>query len=228
MKIIAVILIIGLISFGVFYINSRKSNSKILEDEIVELGSLVVESRDCGRVIEEAEAFLVKRKDAAEVWNFLGVCQFDIGKFEEAKVSFEKVLSLNPEHEGAKNYLALIKPEPGRTLISQTELNKLQLTRAEFESKIGVSLDDPALTFEKARLFLTDEAPQEVLESAFAVYSSSKSRAQTLEYLKNLFKQFNPTIGENGLSVKLSATKSMDVTLNFPSGQVIFNYTVKK
>jgi len=177
LKITIIILITGLISFGVFYIYTRKSE-KLFEDKVAELGKLIIESRDCSRVIIEAEEFLSKQKDATEIWNLLGVCQFDTGQFDEAKASFEKVLSLDSSHEAAQNYLEQItNASPNEVFVTATEL---PLEKTEFESLLGLNFEG-VLSFQKAV-----RRPSNILEFLVANYTSSGNFASVVLELKEI------------------------------------------
>jgi len=155
--------------------DTDKDHAAIIGAKSSELGKLVFESRDCKKAISEASAFLGMYPQAAQIWNLKGACEFDLGRFDEARASFQKVLVLDPGHEAAKNYLARLDFQPGQVVVSGT---KTSLDRKDFESKLGLNLDG---------IFSSGEAierPANIPEYLSASYVSSKNFSDTVAYLK--------------------------------------------
>lgn len=91
--------------------------------KISELQTLT-KSEDC----EAAAKFSRKDSSDAVAWHWKGICEFESGKYEEAKLSFEQVLVLDSEHQAAKNYLDILS-EGGFIDLAQSGF-----LREEFES----------------------------------------------------------------------------------------------
>ena len=130
----------------------------------------------------QAAAFLESHADALDIWHIKGACEFDLGKFEDAKASFNKVLGLDPKNESAKKYLSLTEPKPGELVVSGTEL---PLSQADFESRLNFKLE--GFTFQKAI-----KKPASIPEYFLADYTSGQNFDATVTSLEQ--KLTGPTL----------------------------------
>lgn len=161
---------------------SAEKDQMALQNKITELSNLILKDRNCPKVIDGASAFLKTRSDSQEIWSMLGACQFDMGKFDDAKISFEKVLSVDPENVGAKNYLKQMEFKTGEVVVTGTEI---PFDKGQFELRIGLNFDN-ILTFVKAV-----EKPSNIQEYLLASYTTTKGFDSTISSLKDAFKKAN-------------------------------------
>lgn len=80
----------------------------VSEEKIRELENLIIRERDYEAALKEAQALIKDNPSNIEIWHWEGVAEFQLGKVNEAKQSFEQVLALDPEHKAAQNYLEIL------------------------------------------------------------------------------------------------------------------------
>lgn len=150
----------------------------VVADKVRELDKLILKDRDCARVMEISASFLKTRPGAIEIWHLQGACEFDLGKFDEARASFEKVLTLNPNHEAAKNYMERLNPKPGEIVVTGPVAI---LSRTDFESAIGFELGEKDWQFVQAEKRTGPDSS----EHFSAVYTSTESYGRAVSLLKS-------------------------------------------
>jgi tetratricopeptide (TPR) repeat protein len=181
--VVLLILLALVVSWYPSYQAQRTQKNQIaLDNKIAELNALILEGNNCDKVIEEVTTFLKRNTGSADIWSFLGACQFDLGQFEEAKNSFQKVLSFNPDHEGAKNYLKQMDFKTGEVVVTATEL---PLDKAKLESRLGFNLDG-VLNFERAV-----ERPSNIPEYFLGYYTSTTDVNKVVTLLEKMFRKIN-------------------------------------
>jgi len=121
---------------------------------------------------------LSENGDSAQIWNLLGICQFDMGKFSEAKISFEKVLSLNSSHEGAKNYLEVIEQMTAQGTGTVLAASQIDLNQTDFEAIANLKFVN--LTFNSAF-----EKPANIPKHVVGKYTSNTTFNNTASYISN-------------------------------------------
>ena len=174
------------------YKNGQFQGSKIdLNNEISLLQSLIVNNHDCGQVIQRTTFYISNGVNVPEIWNLLGVCQFDIGKLSEAKVSFQKVLSLEPKNEPAKRYLERLNMSQGAIMVFA---NTDSVNQTQFEKELGLKLGG-VLTF-KGAVKKASNIPEYIL----ATYSSSKNFTDTVSFLSEELKKSNLQLSTSKLA----------------------------
>ena len=185
---------------------SAREAQVALENKITELSNLILKDRNCPKVIDEATAFIKKQGDSEDIWNMLGACQFDLGKFDEARISFQKVLSINPEHVGAQNYLKRMEFKAGEIVVTGTET---PFDKTQFESRMGLNFDS-ILTFVKAV-----EKPSNIPEYLLASYATTKSFNNTVSSLKDVLKKANIdfTLSETNTGAILSSGSAEEIKI---------------
>jgi tetratricopeptide (TPR) repeat protein len=197
-----VILAAALVAVLWWYPKAMEEKQRQRESAVQQLSSRIVTDRDCNAALDEAVAFLQKDSQAAGVWNLKGACEFDLGLFAEARMSFEQVLALNPDHEAAKNYLEQLDFSPGEVVVTAAET---PVSQAEFESRLGLGLNG-ILSFESAV-----KKPSNIPEYALATYSSEASFAGTVAALESELEEaggeFNLSEGE-GEAILASASET--------------------
>lgn len=150
----------------------------VVADKAWELDQLILKDRDCAKVIESSALFLKTHSEAVQIWNLKGVCEFDLGKLDEAKASFEKVLSLDPNSESAKNYLERLNPKPGEIVVTGPVVI---LSQTDFESAVGLTLPEKNFQFIEADMRTASDSS----EHFSAVYRSTESYGRAVSLLKS-------------------------------------------
>lgn len=134
-----------LVAVGIFlFILTRKSDQAMLND-INELQVLTTSSKDYSLCLDKANTAVKKYSSNKDVWQWKALCEFQLGNFPESKLSFEKLLALDPENEVAKNYLKILNS--GSKLI---HVEKDGISQEEVESLAGFKIDPKILRFEQA------------------------------------------------------------------------------
>lgn len=70
-----------------------------------EIDRLILTEHDCDAVLEKTNVLIAREPSSVDAWRLKGACEFDLGKVDDAKQSFDKVLALDPANVVAKNYL---------------------------------------------------------------------------------------------------------------------------
>ena len=180
--VLAFLLLLGFFWYPSYKIRQAEKTKMALGSKENELDQLIVKDHDCSKVVDVATAYLRSNAGSSRVWSALGSCQFDLGKFDDAKVSFQKVLSLDPENVAAKNYLKQMEFKAGEVVVTASET---LFDKTQFESRMGLNFDN-ILTFVKAV-----EKPSSITEYLLASYTSSKSLNDTVSSLKGALKKAN-------------------------------------
>ncbi len=220
--ILSLILVATLAVFGYpkYKIWKETKENLAINEKAFELNRLIVESHDCKKVLAEA-ATLVKIYNKAEpIWIYKGACEFDTMDFAAAKISFQKVLALNPENEVAKNYLAKMEIKPGEIVLSAQEL---PFDQTLYETETGLKFSDPL------HLDKVVSRPASIPLYLTATYSSPKKFDAVVAYLKkilpegyhfNLLRNNTYAIFDKGddgklVIIKVERTSSVIVTVNY-------------
>src|SRR5207253_1850424 len=96
------IIVGGLLWYG----NHRQQEAlRKRQTRIFWLGQLIVKEHNCPEAITEASAYVLEDSGSVEIWKMLGACQFDMGKFADAKVSFDHALAIDSTNVGVQTYL---------------------------------------------------------------------------------------------------------------------------
>ncbi len=147
--ILGVALIIAVAVF-LFLNRNKDEETKQISDKTLALKQTMVEKKCSPEIIAEATKFLEDYPEASDVWVIKGTCEFDLGKFDEAKISFEKVLSLEPNNVSAKNHLELLTQKQGRQVLNDANISQYQISRQDFESRLKITIDPKLLSFKDA------------------------------------------------------------------------------
>src|SRR3989344_3840714 len=114
-KQIIIFLIITTIGAAVFFIVQKPGkqpepspDNTPAEEKLATLQQLVL-AQKCDEALRQASAYVKDHDSAVDIWHMKGVCEHDLGQFDSAKASFQKVLAINPEYDAAKNYLKNLK-----------------------------------------------------------------------------------------------------------------------
>ena len=171
---------LGIVALLFWYPQYRKTKA-VKEAELIgkkayELGRLMrTDPSGCVAVISESEKFLENHKDAVQIWDLKGACEFELGQFAAAKLSFEKVLELDPGHEAAKRSLESLNPPPGQQVVTGPVG---QIDQTQFESTIDVNLGGVL------GLVSAEKRSTDISEHYNATYASSGNYAETVAFLK--------------------------------------------
>ncbi len=173
------IVVIGVFAYGYSIYTTQKTsqNKTSLANDIQKLHSLVL-SRQCSAALTKADIFLLTYPDSKEILTVRAVCQFTLGNSAGAKVSFTKILSLDPQDQPAKNYLAMLNASSTGVIAitgPATPLSKNQL-EAAIKLLLGGNF----------QFLQADEriAPDSSVHIS-GVYISNQTAAKTISLLKN-------------------------------------------
>ena len=196
----SIVLVLFLILAAIFFYPSyskwsAKRAELAVQKSFTNLSRLVLDEHDCPKAITEAKSFLLSNSKATPILSILGACQFDTGSFADAKVTFEKVLSLEPENAAAKNYLKRMEFKDGEVMVTSGEV---PINRLQFESAIGANFDD-VLTFGKAARKISN-----IEQYLLASYTTSEKRADVIAALK-------AKLEATGLPVTVSETDTATI-----------------
>ncbi len=199
---------------------SSQSNQTVLK--MRELDSLILNNHDCTTVITEAQKFLASNPNAEEIWSDLGACQFYLGKFADAKVTFQKVLSLDPQSQTAKIYIGKLTLPPNTVAITgPADL----LTQTELEKTIGFTFGNSFQFGGGEKRVASDKSVH-----ISAVYQSNQSLQSSVSALKNELSSrgivfTTQTIGST--TAVLISSKSSQVILTVTSINKLVQVVVK-
>ncbi|MBE2256624.1 MAG: tetratricopeptide repeat protein [Ignavibacteria bacterium] len=99
-KFINSILILSFLSFGIYIYGCASAETTT--------GKLAYQQKDYAKAEVELKKGLQKNANDGEAWYMLGVSQIELGKYADARASFEKVRSLSPQYsQDAFSYWAL-------------------------------------------------------------------------------------------------------------------------
>src|SRR3989344_3876572 len=180
-KILAGALVVVLVIFGIAYYQYSVYPQKLKKERNSALATvqeaLDRKAGDCTQSLSQLEAYLNKNSKDAEAWAAQGICEFESGKYAEAKKSFEQVLVLDPENKSAKNHLKAIGNDPSKYF----DFNKAQVDQNDFETLLGGPLSAEVLVFSRAlKLPLPDS---KILQYVSAEFTSNQNVAQTASYI---------------------------------------------
>lgn len=210
-----VIVVLALLFF--WYWNNKIQNDKKIQMSVnktsLDLDQLILNSHDCGTVIAEATAFLKTNPNAEHIWVDLGSCQYDMGKFADAKTSFEKAFSLNASDEGVQTYLKKLNATSTNALAVTVVGPATNLLQSEFESTIGFKFPKSYFQFAGADKRV---APDNSLHLS-AVYLSQQSLKNTTSYAKSQLTKAGMTVSEQTIAsstLLLVDSHTSQLTLN--------------
>ena len=224
---LVIVVALALVFLFVKYENLVKKidDPSMAQKKYLELSKLVLEKRDYGTVIKETNTYLAAHPNDEKMLYLNAVSKFDTQKFDEAKLVFQKIISLNPDNKSAKKYLEILASGPNQIIVSEEGLKKLALTKEEFEDIIKVNLDNKILIFSKAQ----HQPENSGYKSIYAVYTFSQKPSEINSYLNKTFGKFNPnSTSSNHLELKLSDKEVLGISIYAQVKQVVFDYTKQK
>jgi len=176
-RIIIALIIAVVIVLAAFYLAKRSAQKldQARGEGLAHIQTALDEDKDCAAVLPEIKAYLGKRPADIDVWHAKGICEFESGKYEEAKQSFERVLALEPDNGAAKNYLSLLNEEGVSRNVSRDGLSQ-----GQFEEVLGFGLP-AAFEFQNAKSFPIEEQ----LKSVSGDYTTALAGGQAVAALKN-------------------------------------------
>jgi tetratricopeptide (TPR) repeat protein len=84
----------------------------------------------------------IKKENSAVTWNKMGITQLQMGKYDEAKKSFEKSIKLDKTYPDAHNNLGVIwymRKKYGKAIKNYKKAIELRETAASFHSNLGTA-----------------------------------------------------------------------------------------
>jgi len=230
-KEILLVISVAVILVGGWFILKRPYAPSLQNQQTLEvIKDTIINKKDCRTALLQLADFLKLNSRYAEAWQFQGVCQFQTGDTASAKVSFEKVLSLDSTMVSAQNYLKLISAgaKPVNTSGSfgaQTDL----------ESKLGFIPDSKILQFQRIPINQSTSINATTTQvSMVGLYSSNKPESEILAYLTKTLSgtsfvvsksKTNTTFTVTSVPGKKSYTISVGKTLPI---QVLITYSGKE
>ena len=180
-KILFAVLIIAALAAAFVYFRASQLDEdrapQLDEDQALnEIKILATNPENCSEAITRADAILKISPSSTEAWHWKGVCTFQLGKYDEAKALFEKVLVLSPDHEAAKNYLDIISSSGDLVAVDD-------LSRSEFEELLAIQIDPQIFDFLGAFSLPPDEVDV-FSEVVLARYSSAASPEEVSQYFE--------------------------------------------
>jgi len=145
--------------------------------------NLIINKKDCVTAMPQLVALTSANPNFVEAIDWQGVCQFQMGKLADAKVTFEKALALDSKNAPAQNYLKIINEMSAGS--SVTVSGGATMSQTQFESILGFTPDKTKFSF--IRLAVVPVST--TTESVAAFYKSSLSEANTTTYFTSRFKQ---------------------------------------
>lgn len=183
--IIGILAIVGIVYFFI----GRPAPSLIPVDE---LQLTVMQEKGYQACLEKAEKALRRDPNNEEIWHWKGVCEFELDLFDQARQSFAKLLSLNPNHPAGQTYSKILN-DPNVIVIPAV----VEKDRTLVESKIDFTLDPGVFTFVKT---IPGGTSSNGLEFVSAIYSTEKTFEETINYLKEELKRQNLSFNLEGAS----------------------------
>ncbi|OGI57090.1 hypothetical protein A3B85_02025 [Candidatus Nomurabacteria bacterium RIFCSPHIGHO2_02_FULL_37_13] len=180
-NITAVVIVLIILMLSVFYAQKMgwifKKSPVSVYSAIAKFQELA-QQKDYDSCITVAEKQIQDNSKNVLAWQWKGICEFESGKYEEAKKSFEQIQILEPDHGAAKNYLELMLK--GDTLIN---LQKDGISRESFET-LSKLIFPVSFDFEGAYTISIDEKT----DSLTGTYVSSIGLEKTKTEIQNSLK----------------------------------------
>ena len=191
------VLILG--GYG-FYHYEVKKEASIVNTELSTLQKLFV-NKKCSEIVTEATTFLENHKDAVDIWNIKASCEYDLGKFADAKISFAKVMALRPDSPTAKKYLGLmVSPDdlPAQSLSSKGLILKNYGDKlpAEFPRNLPLGQIGTVIKSYTEKRTLGHAS----LSHSVFIYTSPDTKDKLDSLMETYFEEANYTITKSSLS----------------------------
>lgn len=136
--VLALLVLFG-IAWGVYKLvyspNVSQPPKALTIDQQLDLQTLLMEKHDYNQVLSQTTTLLKKLPNSVELWLYKGISEFYLSKDAEAKVSFEKVISLDPPNKPAAYYLNILNLSASKD-VSQVDIT----SKDEFEAFIGLPM----------------------------------------------------------------------------------------
>jgi Flp pilus assembly protein TadD len=111
--------------------DSSSSSEDSTYDKAVDL----IEAKDYAAALPLLEQVVAKEPKNADAWNWLGFAQRNLGKLDEAFASYNEALLIDPEHDGANEYL-------GELYLMTGDLDKAEAQLEILDENCSFSCDE--------------------------------------------------------------------------------------
>ncbi len=111
-------------------------------------------NEEAAKKIEEAKQRIVEEERKIEELYNLALSLFQQGKKEEAKKQFQDILSMDPHHIGARNYLKQLEEEEKAKEEPKLEVEEKRITLEEILPEIPKREEVPKVAPKKKKIFL--------------------------------------------------------------------------
>jgi hypothetical protein len=223
-----IVLMAVLVVVILLFVNFSHSGSRLIglkvktvEQLVMDIKAADFQKKDWADCLAQAEPLVKKYPNSIDAWDLKGVCEFQLGKLDAAKKSFETVLAASSTDQIALSYQKLfVDRDSGIALLTA---NTQGVSRSDFEAGLGVRFDPSYMLF---GLAFPVQSPS---GSPFGqMYSGSyvgqKPYADIMKYLKTKFigKSVRITTTKFGSYIESAATSSftygISVFANVASG----------
>lgn len=206
-----------------FFSSLIKLPQDLTSEEIIgNIQQLAINDRNYESSLQLAGDLTQDDPSNADAWHWKGISEFELERYDEAKISFQRVISIDPEHNAAKNYLKILDENSFEATTS--------LSHEEFESLIKINFDQDILTFIDASSTPNDQYTVFIS----AVYESDGLLEDIQDYLEDMIneKGFQAEINDSDDSISIAGIKDKE---NFSATiwkrapiQILIIYTILK
>ncbi len=117
---LALVLTVGLVSAALAAGSTSSSKPSKLDAAEQE-----IKAGNYQRAIELLQKTIASDSQNADAWNYLGLSQRKLKRFDQALVAYQKALAIDPEHLGANEYLGELYLQTGDLAKAKERLEKL-------------------------------------------------------------------------------------------------------
>jgi tetratricopeptide (TPR) repeat protein len=176
-----VVVVLILVVAGAVYFALQQKGQVGVTSQVAAVKNADFASKNWTDCLTQAAALTSANKNNAEAWDLKGVCEFQLGKFTDAKASFDAALNASSGDVVAKNYENLFSSTAqGIVLLTGSTGD---ITRANFESASGLMLDTASFAFTRAYV-IPVPAGSKFTNMTSASYTSSRTYANAVDYFK--------------------------------------------
>lgn len=218
---VLILIFVGLAAAVFFVKIYRPKNdlTKLLND----IRTVAAVQKNYNLALNKASALAKKYPALSEAWQWVGISDFQLGKFAESKTAFEKAIALDSKNITAKNYLELI-PSADKGTISVAK----NLSRQAFESISNIKLSND---FEYAIGYSNQAGVAAISTGKYrTTLSKTKVQDQLEKDLHDAKLAFEKMEDKSGVTIyRMSAGKyAALISFNYSISPKIISITVNK
>lgn len=207
-SIVVAIFVLIVLTLGVFYAQkmgwfdlSLKQQGPSTLDKITKFQELA-KQKNYDACITEAQSQIQNEPGNVLAWQWQGICQFESGKYTDAKTSFEKILTLDPNNQPAKTYLKIMGPNPDQTMTKTLSLQ-------DFETQTGLGFSSSDLNFDRGLTVPPSTSQVKNLVTTFkSILSAKQANDYLVKYLKAQSYNVQTTVAQGYYKINASKGKT--------------------